>query len=66
MENKTNLDSWFSYTRSENTIYYTGTSGYNDLKEYLTQLRQDYIREKFTFYDWNIFPEWNYKKIKII
>lgn len=67
MEDKVNnLDSLFSQRRSENTIYYTVTSGYSDLTEYLTQLRENYIKKEFEYFNWDIFPVWNYKKIKII
>ena len=67
MEDKVNNSGeWFSQLRFENTIYYTGTYGYNDLKEYLTQLRENYIKKEFEYFNWDIFPVWNYKKIKII
>lgn len=59
MEDKVNNSGeWFSQLRFENTIYYTGTYGYNDLEEYLTQL--------FEYFNRDIFPKWNYKNIKII
>lgn len=78
MENKTNLDSWFLHRSSGNPIYYTGTYGANDLKEFLTQLEENYRKNEleyfnwnsfpneFEYFNWNIFPKWNYKNIKII
>ena len=62
------IDSLLSRVRDSGIIFYTGTSGYTDLTSYLEEQRRKYIADNnhLKYYNWDIFPEIEFKNIKFI
>jgi hypothetical protein len=62
------IDSLLSRIRDLNTSFYTGTSGYTDFTSYLEEQRRKYIADNnyLKYYNWDIFPEIEFKNIKFI
>lgn len=62
------IDSLLSKIRDLNISTYTGTSGYADLTSYLEEQRRKYMTDNnyLKYYNWDIFPEVEFKNIKFI